>query len=99
MALGKSWEQQIIKGIKESDIMIALLSPHSTRFTNHENREDSVCLDELSWARYEHPPTIIIPILAVKGATIPLTIYRLHYLDFVDVLSSESIFQKNLMNY
>jgi len=91
---GKEWEQQIIEGIKESQVMIALLSPHSTRSSNQNNKDDSVCLDELSWARYEPPPTTIIPILAVKGAAIPLTIHRLHYLDFIDSLSNTLTFQQ-----
>ena len=90
---GRAWEQQIIDGLRSTDVVIALLSPHSTRQDDAESG-DSVCLDELAWARYAQPPTPIVPVLAVRGASIPLTIFRLHYLDFVDSLSSESLFQQ-----
>lgn len=89
---GRSWEQQIIDGLRETNVVIALLSPHSTRRDDSESG-DSVCLDELAFARFKQPPTPIIPVMAVKGASIPLTVFRLHYLDFVDSLSSESVFQ------
>jgi TIR domain len=74
---GRAWEQQIIEGLRKTQVVIALLSPHSTRW-NDSDTGDSVCLDELAWARYEPPPTPIVPVLAEAGANIPLTIYRLY---------------------
>lgn len=90
---GRAWEQQIIGGLRETNVVVALLSPHSTR-RGDAGSGDSVCLDELAWARYESPPTPIVPVLAVRGASIPLTIFRLHYIDFADSLSSDSVFQR-----
>ena len=92
---GKEWEAQIIDGLRKTNVVIALLSPHSTRRTESAD-DDSVCLDEIAWARYEPPTTPIVPVLAVKGAHIPLTVYRLHYLDLVDTLNSDEIFQQKV---
>lgn len=92
---GKAWEQQIVDALRVTDVMIAILSPHSTR-RNDEHEGDSVCLDELAFARFEHPPTPIVPVLGVHGATLPLTVLRLHYIDFVDALLSEKLFETKL---
>jgi hypothetical protein len=94
---GKAWEDQILDGLRASDVMIAILSPHSTRRVDDgDGVSDSVCLDEIAFARYEHPPIPIIPVMGVRGANIPLTILRLHYIDFVDALISEEIFGTRL---
>jgi len=92
---GRSWEEQIIDGLRGTDVVVALLSPHSTR-KSETGEDDSVCLDELALARYGQPSKPIVPILAVTGASIPLTVLRLHYLDFVNALSSDLIFKHKL---
>ena len=89
---GRAWEQQIVGGLSTTQAVIALLSPHSTRQDDRQS-DDSVCLDEIAFARYGPTPVPIVPVLAVRGASIPLTIFRLHYLDFVDALNSEPVFQ------
>jgi hypothetical protein len=89
---GRSWEEQIVDGLSTTQAVIALLSPHSTRRDDPQSG-DSVCLDEIAFARYGQTPVPIVPVLAVRGAAIPLTIYRLHYIDFVDAVNSEPVFQ------
>ena len=92
---GRGWEQQIVDGLSTTQAVVALLSPHSTRQDDRQSG-DSVCLDEIAFARYGPAPVPIVPVLAVRGASIPLTIFRLHYIDFVDALDSEPVFQAQL---
>jgi hypothetical protein len=56
-------------------VLVALLSPHAVR------RPDGVCLDEISFARYNQRP--IIPVMVVQCRP-PLGIYRLDWVDFHD---------------
>jgi hypothetical protein len=60
---GKEWEREIFDGLRASQVVVALLSPHSIRHVRSSNRTedgkvdagDCVCLDELPYARF-HPP-------------------------------------------
>ena len=51
-------------GLKKANILVSLLSPHSVRrqqgISNNENEIDSVCLDELSFARFNAKKPIIL---------------------------------------
>ena len=59
---GPSWEQQIEGAIQASKVFLALLSPHSVRRQKADRPvnpdaeavqiDDSVCLDEIAFARY-----------------------------------------------
>jgi hypothetical protein len=91
---GRSWEAQIEQALHATDVVVALLSPHSTRRNSESG--DSVCLDELALARYSQPPTPIVPVLAVADASIPFTVFRLHHLDFVGALFSASVFAQKV---
>lgn len=49
---GADWEATIERAILASEVFVALLSPHAVR------RPDGVCLDEISFARYNQRPII-----------------------------------------
>ena len=60
---GKEWEEQIADGLRSTQVVIALLSPHAVRRStdpNSPHNVDSVCLDELTFARFATPPTPIV---------------------------------------
>jgi hypothetical protein len=61
---GTDWQQKIVDGLRSTQILVALLSPHAVRVRSDPNKPDnldSVCLDELSFARFAQPPTPIVP--------------------------------------
>ena len=65
--------------------MIAILTPHAVRTGRGgqgSNGDESVCLDELAFARFSPPPTPIIPLLLIPCEP-PFVIFRLNYLDFL----------------
>lgn len=68
---------RIGREIEASDVMVALMSPHSVR--NFE-AEASVCLDEIAKARFDQPAKPIVPVMAVECQR-PFTIFRLLYVD------------------
>ena len=78
---GREWEQQITDGLRSTQVVVALLSPHAVRVRglNNENA-DSVCLDELSFARFSRPSIPIVPAMALSCEP-PFCIFRLDYVD------------------
>jgi hypothetical protein len=85
------WDTQIQSALKLADMVIAVLTPHAVR-TGRDDESDgteSVCLDELAFARFSPPPTPIVPIL-LKRCEPPFVIYRLQYVDFLDVTNDEA---------
>jgi hypothetical protein len=88
---GKDWQQEIEDGLRQSQVFVALLSPHAVRRSGtaaSPDDLDSVCLDEISLARFGRPPTPIVPVMAVRCDP-PLAIYRLDYVDFTSWKESE----------
>jgi len=80
---GREWEEEIKKGLVSSDAMVAVLSPHSVRTVGAPGPKidsDSVCLDEIAFARYSVPRIPIVPAM-VKDCEPPLSIFRLHFVD------------------
>src|SRR3954447_19056712 len=62
---GMPWEEQISKAVEKSDAVIGLLSPHSVRTgcsVVGRASSDSVCLDELLYARFGPQPKPVIPV-------------------------------------
>jgi len=56
---GTVWSEEIEDGLRSTQIAIALLSPHAVRKTgdpHNPDAADSVCLDELSFARFVGRP-------------------------------------------
>jgi TIR domain len=88
---GKEWEDQIVDGLRSTQVVIALLSPHAVRrSTDAESPDnvDSVCLDELTFARYANPPTPIVPVMAVPCEP-PFQVFRLDYVTMTKWRDSE----------
>lgn len=80
---GSQWEQEIKDGLRSTQILVALLSPYSVRVASNAcdpDDSDSVCLDEISFARFARPPKPIVPIMAAPCEP-PLCIFRLDYVD------------------
>lgn len=80
---GSEWEREIRDGLHTTEIMIAVLSPHAVRLASdadNPDQLDGVCLDEISFARFGHPPKPIVPVMAVPCET-PFSIFRLDYVD------------------
>jgi hypothetical protein len=72
--------------------MIAILTPHAVRTGRGgqgSNGDESVCLDELAFARFSPPPTPIIPLLLIPCEP-PFVIFRLNYLDFLRAGADEA---------
>src|ERR1019366_4516294 len=58
------WDNPIVLALKKCDAVVAVLTPHAVRSAETPGAtDDSVCLDELAFARFSPPPTPIVPIL------------------------------------
>ena len=77
---GQAFMSEIEAAIAKSNVVVALLSPNSVRRQGEIDHLDSVCLDELAFARFSKPPVPIVPVMAVECRP-PLEIYRLDYVD------------------
>jgi WD40 repeat protein len=80
---GGDWNQTIADALRDTQVLVALLSPHAVRQTGGQGNPDdldSVCLDELSFARFSKPPKPVVPVMAVPCEP-PFCIYRLDYID------------------
>ena len=80
---GADWQEQIVSALRQADAVLALLSPHAVRVSvtsTGPDANDSVCLDELTYARFSRPPTPIVPVMAILCEP-PFCIYRLDYVD------------------
>jgi hypothetical protein len=96
---GGDWQFQVQDALRDADIVIALLSPHAVRRgsdIDSSDSLDSVCLDEISYARFTRPPKPIIPIMAV-GCEAPLVINRLDYVDMTRWSNSVEEYQSGLL--
>ncbi len=72
---GREWDDEIEAGLRTSQLVVAVLTPHAVR-------EESVCRDELAFARFACKLPIV-PALAAPAATCnpPFVIFRLDYVD------------------
>ena len=78
---GASWAEQISAALHDTAVVLALMSPHSVRSrADGRAHDDSVCLDEISFARFAARKPIV-PVL-VAPCTPPFEIFRLDYVDF-----------------
>jgi hypothetical protein len=84
-----SWDGQIERAISGSDLLLALMSPHATRRIGDaaSSANDSVCLDEIAYARFGPAPIPVVPVMAVPTQP-PLLLIRQQYLDFVGALGT-----------
>jgi WD40 repeat protein len=73
---GREWDDQIEAGLRASQLVLAVLTPHAVR-------EESVCRDELAFARFACKLPII-PALADRHCEAPFVIARLDYIDLTD---------------
>jgi hypothetical protein len=94
---GQSWQARIEDGLRDADLVIALLSPHSVRRAGETDIIDSVCLAEIALAAFGTPPKPIIPAM-VQFCQPPLVIYQLHYEDFTGWQNQDDRFQTALAN-
>ena len=84
---GNDWEIAIEDGISGTHVVLAMMTPHAVR------RPDGVCLDELSYARFQGKS--IIPLM-VQDCQPPLSISRLQWLDMQDWDASPERYQQKL---
>lgn len=74
---GREWEEEIKRALQNTQVVLALLSPHAVRLTGdpgNPDNLDSVCLDELSYARRYRKP--IVPVMAISCEP-PFSTFRL----------------------
>ena len=91
----RPWDEQIQEALKRADAVIAVLTPHAVRVGREAGSDgaESVCLDELAFARFSPPPTPIVPILLIQCEP-PFVVYRLQYLDFLGASADETRYQR-----
>ena len=90
---GWAWDNELQDGLLTSEVVLALLSPHAARRAldmGNVSQVDSVCLDEIAYARFKCK----IPIVPVKvrPCEAPFLIYRLQHIDFRRWNESEPVF-------
>ncbi|HEY3499852.1 MAG TPA: TIR domain-containing protein, partial [Polyangiaceae bacterium] len=83
---GGDWAREIQLALGEAQTMVALLTPCAVGRGGPDCRRDndSVCLDEIYYARFAPRPVPIVPVM-VRNCEPPFVIYRLHYHDFTQV--------------
>jgi len=88
------WDEQLGAAIKRCDVLVAILTPHAVRTGREQgsSQDESVCLDELAFARFSPPPTPIVPLLLVACEP-PFVIFRLNYLDFRKAQADEASYR------
>jgi plasmid stabilization system protein ParE len=91
---GYAWDNELEDGLLTAVVVLALLSPHAVRRaldTGNVSQVDSVCLDEIAYARFKCK----IPIVPVKvrPCEAPFLIYRLQQIDFRRWNKSEPVYQ------
>ncbi len=89
--------EQLPEGLRTSQVVLALLSPRSVRRAldaGNPTATDSVCLDEIAYARGVRK----IPIVPVQvvSCEAPFLVYRLHQIDFRRWRESEATYQAGL---
>jgi hypothetical protein len=94
---GRRWDEDVPEGLRTSQVVLALLSPHSVRRAldaGNPTATDSVCLDEIAYARGARK----IPIVPVQvvSCEAPFLLYRLHQIDFRRWRESEATYQAGL---
>jgi hypothetical protein len=84
--VGGPWAHQIERALGEAEAMLALLTPCAVGRGGPDcaRESDSVCLDEIAFARFAPRPVPIVPVM-VRSCQPPLVLYRLHYHDFTRV--------------
>jgi len=95
---GAEWEKQIREGLRNTELFISILSPHAVRTSSDASNaadSDSVCLDEISFARFSRPATPIVPVMAIPCEP-PFCIFRLDYVDMCKWEESEDEYLNGL---
>ena len=92
---GSMWQLAIEDGLREAQVVVSLLSPHAVRRVGDSDAMDSVCLDELTFARTSSPPTPVVPAMVVPCEP-PFIIYRLDYVHLTGWQESEQSYQAGL---
>ena len=96
---GWAWDNELQDGLLTSDVVLALLSPHAVRRVRdagNVSQVDSVCLDEIAYARFKCK----IPIVPVKvqQCEAPFLVYRLQHIDFRRWNESEAVYKDGFVS-
>jgi len=94
---GTDFLREIEDGLRSTQLVVALLSPHAVRRSIDPfspDDLDSVCLDELSFARFACK-TPIVPVMAVPCEP-PFAVFRLDYVDMQQWLHSDDNYRAGL---
>jgi WD40 repeat protein len=96
---GQSWQHEITDGLRSAQVVVYLMTPHSTRVgINRDSPDsvDSVCLGEIAYSLFHPPPRPVVPVLAEGGAEPPLAIFHLDYVDLQAWKQSDDQYQAGL---
>jgi WD40 repeat protein len=96
---GQSWQHEIADGLRSAQLVVYLMTPHSTRVSTRRDSTDhvdSVCLGEIAYALFAPPPRPVVPVLAARGAEPPLAIFHLDYVDLQAWQQAEHQYQAGL---
>lgn len=92
--VGWPWDEELRDGLRNADVLIALLSPQSVRRraqSDDLSRTDSVCLDEIAFAR--DPARIPIVPVKVLPCEAPFLVNRLQQIDLQRWRESDAAYQ------
>jgi hypothetical protein len=94
---GRPWDEEVQTGLRNSQVLLALLSPQSVRRARdagNPTATDSVCLDEIEYA--QRACKIPIVPIQVVSCEAPFLIFRLHQINFRYWCESEATYQAGL---
>ena len=93
----RPWDEDVPEGLRTSQVVLALLSPQSVRRAldaGNPTATDSVCLDEIAYARDPcHIPIVPVKVMSCEA---PFLLNRLHQIDFRRWNESEPVYQAGL---
>ncbi|MEP7304863.1 MAG: HEAT repeat domain-containing protein [Acidobacteriota bacterium] len=95
---GTSWQHMIADGLREAQVVVAVLTPHAVRHSNDPqspDNVDSVCLAEIAFALFRPPPRPVVPVMAIPCEA-PLAIFHLEYVDLCRWRESEIEYERGL---
>ena len=94
MRVGQNWDDRLATAIENADVLLAVLSPMALRREGDPGADrDSICLDEIEYARKEGKP--VIPVMALP-CRLPLTLTRASHIDFTGWALSDPLYRARI---
>jgi hypothetical protein len=85
---GRDWEAWIEQGLRQCDLVVLLMTPHSVRRRNPQDPQsrDGYCLNEIAAALLRNKLIIPVMLVSLEPDGPPTSLCRIQYLDLRDAI-------------